>query len=345
MTPASATARASPLGRRPLCPGAGRTGWGPAGRCVFLFLAGIVVVTFFYAMLGFRSDDLATILRGPWLFVARYAQALGAHLGLWGSESGGWEWAALRDVGARFLATLLLTGAAFCVALLAGAGISWGWPRIQALLAALPAGRAGSAGAERQKTLLLREPPAESSGILLSVLRLPSFVIAIFVKALADLGGASQAFWDHLEIRFGICVIAVGLGGGMLPDLLQILRQAGARARTKGYADAARVSGDRVTRHVWPEMFVPVLDYAFSRSLDVLGGVIAVEYIIGFPGIGQMLLSHFLMKYSQTVGQAEARDRVFLGLLLIVTVGLLIDPLRLLILRKFDPRYGPDERA
>lgn len=316
------------------------------GRFVPRLLVGILAVMLFYGLLTHaRLGGPKGVLEGPWRAIGHYATAVAAGLGLGGGAPDAASLSALREVATRFLWTLLLTGAGFCVALLGCAVVLGAWPRAKAWLRRRRAWFMTRGGREGEGAIHRTGDTGTSlgGGPLISVLRLPSFVIALFLKTLIDMSGVIPQSWDHGGIRFGICLAAVGLGGGMLPDLLQILRRAHARAWAKGYADAARAAGESVTRHAWPEMVVPVIDYAFSRSLDILGGVIAVEYVVGYPGIGQMLLSHFLMKYNQVISQAGAWDRVYAGLLLILVAGLLVDPIRQLILRGLDPRYGADE--
>jgi peptide/nickel transport system permease protein len=163
-----------------------------------------------------------------------------------------------------------------------------------ALLFSLPA---GIAAAVRPRGVLDRSVTALSS-LAMSV---PAFLIAIvliYVFAvqlkLVPTRGYVSLFDDPLENLRLIALPAVTLGFVGAGPILRYLRASLAEASNAPYMRTAEgkglLYGQSVVRHAVPNALIPTLTVVGLEVGRLLGGVVIVEYIFGWPGLGTLII-------------------------------------------------------
>src|SRR4051794_1832277 len=164
-------------------------------------------------------------------------------------------------------------------------------------LAVLFAVPAGIAAAMRPRGILDRSVTAISS-LAMSV---PAFLIAIvliYVFAvklkLVPTRGYVSLFSDPLENLRLIALPAVTLGFVGAGPILRYLRASLAEATNAPYMRTAEGKGllfrQTVLRHATPNALIPTLTVVGLEVGRLLGGVVIIEYIFGWPGLGTLII-------------------------------------------------------
>jgi peptide/nickel transport system permease protein len=163
-----------------------------------------------------------------------------------------------------------------------------------ALVFSLPA---GILAAMRPRGIVDRAVTAISS-LAMSV---PAFLIAIvliYVFAvklkLVPTRGYVSLFEDPLENLRLIALPAITLGFVGAGPILRYLRASLAEASNAPYMRTAEGKGllfrQTVLRHAMPNALIPTLTVVGLEVGRLLGGVVIVEYIFGWPGLGTLIV-------------------------------------------------------
>ena len=141
-----------------------------------------------------------------------------------------------------------------------------------------------------------------SSAVALAVTSLPEFVVAIglivvfstvtwHVLPAVSLVPPGTHPWDTpslLVLPVATLVIVI------VPYIMRMMRAAMVEALESDYVEMARLKGLRWPRvvlgHALPNAIAPVIQVIGLNFLYLAGGVVIVEYVFNFPGIGQELV-------------------------------------------------------
>jgi peptide/nickel transport system permease protein len=140
-----------------------------------------------------------------------------------------------------------------------------------------------------------------SSVVALAVTSLPEFVIGIFLIILFAVDifhvlpgvsflGAGVHFWNApklLVLPIATLVIVI------VPYIYRMMRAAMVEALESDYVEMARLKGvpskRLVIRHALPNAIAPTIQVVGLNFLYLAGGIVIVEVLFGYPGIGQGL--------------------------------------------------------
>jgi peptide/nickel transport system permease protein len=183
-------------------------------------------------------------------------------------------------VGPRIINTVVLLGLAALVGVLLGLG-------------------AGLISAVRRDGLL----DNTLSAVALAVAAVPEYVVAmvlviVFAVNLSHLLPATFVLasgarpWDNPK---GLVLPVATLALVISPYVFRMTRSSLIEALESDYVETARLMGIRdrtiVTRHALPNALAPTIQVIGLQLLYLAGGVVVVEYVFNYPGIGQALVS------------------------------------------------------
>jgi len=113
-------------------------------------------------------------------------------------------------------------------------------------------------------------------------------------------------------LKFFFPVVVLGLGSGLISEIIRFVRMEVARVMDEEYIRTARAKGASVWLHAYKEALVlPVSEIVASKIPFFLGGAIIVEQIFNWQGVGRMAWQ-------------AAQDRDFPVILCITLVAALI---------------------
>jgi peptide/nickel transport system permease protein len=303
-----------------------------AGRLVQALLVAVVVGVACFAMVQALPGDMAFRIAA-----GRYgidgvsgaaADLVRAELGLdrpWWAQLGAWFAGLARfDLGVSLVSgdrvvdelatylghTLLLAGVALALSLLVG-------PPLGAWMGARPGSAADRAGLVM--AALLRALPAFLVGIAL---------ILVFAVGFGWLPAAGVGGWQ--EVVLPAATLAIGLAAVSS----RVTRDAVAAALRAAPAEHARHKGLPEPavrrRHVWRNAAVPVVAYLGVQLVTLIEGVVIVETLFAWPGIGHALVHAVVSRdVPMLQGTALAMGLIFVLLNAVVdVVCLALDPRR-----------------
>ena len=153
-----------------------------------------------------------------------------------------------------------------------------------------------------------RDKPADhalSVGAL-AVTSLPEFVVAIFlviifstvllhilpgVSPLESTTGALKPWQDPRELVLPVAALVIVI----VPYIFRMMRAATIEALESDYVEMARLNGlspARVLlRHALPNAVAPTIQVIGLNFLYLAGGIVLVEFVFDYPGIGQGLVN------------------------------------------------------
>jgi peptide/nickel transport system permease protein len=302
------------------------------GRLVQALLVAVVVGIACFAMVQALPGDMAFRIAA-----GRYgidgvsgaaADLVRAELGLdrpWWQQLGAWLGGLARfDLGVSLVSgervvdelstylghTLLLAGVALALSLLLG-------PPLGAWMGARPgsaADRAGLVGAA-----VLRALPSFLVGVAL---------ILVFAVGFGWLPAAGVGGWQ--EVVLPAATLAIGLAAVSS----RVTRDSVAAALTAAPAEHARHKGLPESavqrRHVWRNAAVPVVAYLGVQLVTLVEGVVIVETLFAWPGIGHAMVHAVVSRdVPMLQGTALAMGLMFVVLNALVDVACLaLDPRR-----------------
>jgi peptide/nickel transport system permease protein len=142
-----------------------------------------------------------------------------------------------------------------------------------------------------------------TSVLALGVTSLPEFVIAIALvilfatvvvhalPAVSLLGAGSYAWSYPSQLVLPVLTLAVVI----VPYIMRMTRAATVEALASDYVEMARLKGLPTRRvllvHALPNAIPPVVQVLGLSFLYLAGGIVVVEYVFAFPGIGSSLIS------------------------------------------------------
>jgi peptide/nickel transport system permease protein len=153
-----------------------------------------------------------------------------------------------------------------------------------------------------------RDKPADHvlSVSTLAVTSLPEFVVAIFlviifstvllhilpgVSPLESNTGAIKPWQDPKELVLPVAALVIVI----VPYIFRMMRAATIEALESDYVEMARLTGlspARVLlRHALPNAIAPVIQVIGLNLLYLAGGIVLVEFVFDYPGIGQGLVN------------------------------------------------------
>jgi peptide/nickel transport system permease protein len=148
-----------------------------------------------------------------------------------------------------------------------------------------------------------------SSAVLLGLAGIPEFVTAIVLVALlattvsqvlpaVSVIPPNSAPWNHLdELVLPVLVLVLAV----TPHIARLMRASMIEVLESDYIEMARLKGltpRRVLwRHAFPNALAPVIQVVALNLAYLAGGIVVVEYVFAYPGIG-----------SEFVGAVTNRD-------------------------------------
>ena len=164
-----------------------------------------------------------------------------------------------------------------------------------------------------------------SSVIALAVTSLPEFVIAItlvillattlfhVLPAIALIPPGTYAWQQPKQLILPVITLALVI----IPYIMRMTRAAMIEALESDYVEMARLKGvperQVVLRHALPNAIAPVIQVIGLNFLYLAGGIVVVEYVFNFPGIGTGLVS-----------AVTARDIPVIQLIVLILTGFYI---------------------
>jgi peptide/nickel transport system permease protein len=142
-----------------------------------------------------------------------------------------------------------------------------------------------------------------SSVVALAVTSLPEFVVAItliilfatvvwhVLPAVSLLAPGTYAWANPRELILPVATLVVVT----VPYIIRMTRAAMVEALASDYVEMARLKGLPVRRvvvvHALPNAVAPVVQVLGLTFLYLAGGIVVVEYVFAYPGIGQSLVN------------------------------------------------------
>ena len=164
-----------------------------------------------------------------------------------------------------------------------------------------------------------------SSVIALAVTSLPEFVIAIslvillattvfhVLPAIALIPPGTYAWQQPKQLILPVITLALVI----IPYIMRMTRAAMIEALESDYVEMARLKGvperQVVLRHALPNAIAPIIQVIGLNFLYLAGGIVVVEYVFNFPGIGTGL-----------VAAVTARDIPVIQLIVLILTGFYI---------------------
>jgi peptide/nickel transport system permease protein len=153
-----------------------------------------------------------------------------------------------------------------------------------------------------------RDKPADHalSVSTLAVTSLPEFVVAIFlvivfstvlwhilpgVSPLESTSGAIKPWQDPRELVLPVAALVIVI----VPYIFRMMRAATIEALESDYVEMARLNGLSqvrvLLRHALPNALAPTIQVIGLNFLYLAGGIVLVEFVFDYPGIGQGLVN------------------------------------------------------
>lgn len=164
-----------------------------------------------------------------------------------------------------------------------------------------------------------------SSVIALALTSLPEFVIAItlvillattvthVLPAIALIPPGTYAWQVPKQLVLPVATLALVI----IPYIMRMTRAAMIEALESDYVEMARLKGvpesQIVLRHALPNAIAPVIQVIGLNFLYLAGGIVVVEYVFNFPGVGTGLVS-----------AVTARDIPVIQLIVLILTGFYI---------------------
>jgi peptide/nickel transport system permease protein len=142
-----------------------------------------------------------------------------------------------------------------------------------------------------------------TSVVALAVTALPEFVVAIamiivfatvvwdVLPAVSMVPPGTQAWSEPRELILPVATLVVVI----VPYIFRMTRAATVEALASDYAEMARLKGLPTWRvlavHALPNAIAPVVQVIGLSFLYLAGGIVVVEFVFAFPGIGSSLVS------------------------------------------------------
>jgi peptide/nickel transport system permease protein len=161
--------------------------------------------------------------------------------------------------------------------------------------------------------------------IALAVTSLPEFVIAIslvillattvfhVLPAIALIPPGTYAWQEPKQLILPVVTLALVI----IPYIMRMTRAAMIEALESDYVEMARLKGvperQVVLRHALPNAIAPIIQVIGLNFLYLAGGIVVVEYVFNFPGIGTGLVS-----------AVTARDIPVIQLIVLILTGFYI---------------------
>lgn len=173
-------------------------------------------------------------------------------------------------------------------------------------------------------TLVLAAVPEFVVGVLL-VLLLATAVLQLFPAV--SLLAPGEYPWNHLDV---VALPALTLILAATPYISRIMRGSMVEVLTSEYVQMARLKGLSESKVIWrhavPNALVPAVQVSALMLAWMAGGVVLVEYVFAYPGIGGALVD--------SVDNQDIPVVQFLGLvaaILYVVLNLLADVISILL--------------
>lgn len=164
-----------------------------------------------------------------------------------------------------------------------------------------------------------------------SLKSVPNFVIGIlliiiFAVQLKLLPAAGHGTWAHVVLP------TLTLALGLAAVSVQVVRDAALGVRDSSYYLFSRIKGlndvQSFNRHGWRNVLVPVVAFLGIQFITIVEGVVVVETLFAWPGIGHALVHAIFGRDIPIVqGAAVAMGLIFVAMNALVDIAVfLLDP-------------------
>jgi peptide/nickel transport system permease protein len=177
-----------------------------------------------------------------------------------------------------------------------------------------------------------RDKPVDQvlSSVTLTLAALPEFVIGIILVLLlatnvshllpaVSLIPPGDYAWQHIDV---VILPAATLILAVTPYISRIMRGSMVEVLESDYVTMARLKGlsERtvIWRHAVPNAIVPAIQVSALQLAWMAGGVVVVEYVFAFPGIGSLLISSVADRDVPTV---QALALIIAGVYVVVNLA------------------------
>jgi peptide/nickel transport system permease protein len=187
-----------------------------------------------------------------------------------------------------------------------------------------------------------------SSTLLLVLAALPEFVVAVllvillsttvfhWLPAISPVPPGSHP-WDHLK---GLILPTATLVVAVAPYVARIMRASMIEVLESDYVEMARLKGlpERTVliRHALPNALGPVFQVIAINLAYLAGGIVVVEYVFNYPGIGSALQDGVV---NHDIPLVQALAMIIAGVY--VVLNLLADVGTILVTPRLRTRLGP----
>jgi peptide/nickel transport system permease protein len=187
-----------------------------------------------------------------------------------------------------------------------------------------------------------------SSMLLLVLAALPEFVVAVllvivlsttvfhWLPAISPIPPGSRP-WDHLK---GLILPTATLVIAVAPYVARIMRASMIEVLESDYVEMARLKGlpERTVliRHALPNALGPVFQVIAINLAYLAGGIVVVEYVFNYPGIGSALQDAVV---NHDIPLVQALAMIIAGVY--VVLNLLADVATILVTPRLRTRLGP----
>jgi peptide/nickel transport system permease protein len=187
-----------------------------------------------------------------------------------------------------------------------------------------------------------------SSMLLLVLAALPEFVVAVllvivlsttvfhWLPAISPIPPGSRP-WDHIK---GLILPTATLVIAVAPYVARIMRASMIEVLESDYVEMARLKGlpERTVliRHALPNALGPVFQVIAINLAYLAGGIVVVEYVFNYPGIGSALQDAVV---NHDIPLVQALAMIIAGVY--VVLNLLADVATILVTPRLRTRLGP----
>lgn len=186
-----------------------------------------------------------------------------------------------------------------------------------------------------------RDGPVDKviSGIALTSISLPEFFVGylliLFLAVKMQWFPSISTVYDgmpFLERLKAIVLPATALVFGILAHMMRMTRAAILNVMRSAYIETAELKGlsalDIIRKHAFPNAIAPIINVVMLNMAYLVVGVVVIEVIFVYPGMGQYLVDHVVKRdvpVVQAVGLIFAA--VYIGLNIVADVaGIIANP-------------------
>ncbi len=168
---------------------------------------------------------------------------------------------------------------------------------------------------------------------LLNVLSYPTcLAVGIVLLAIAAIGfGINPPVDGVTASKFILMVVTLAVGDGLLAEFKQHINSETRRIASLQYVEFNKVLGLDLTWNYVRELTLATVAIVTSRGIQMMGGVIIVERLFGYSGVGSWCI--------EVLEGSHKADQILLITTALATIAILIREMGHLITARIDPRW------